>query len=89
MQRPAAISPGNSPGPTSCPGILGYACTATSTTAPRISSSRPNTASLSFIRSLDGGQQLVAYFTSPTAFIVLPNSASDLAMNLAKSSGAA
>src|SRR5688572_23774021 len=49
MHRPAAIRPGNSAGPTGCPGILGKACTEIRTVAPRASSTSPKMASLSFI----------------------------------------
>src|SRR2546427_3861484 len=52
--RPAATSPGKSPGPTFWPGMGGNAGTCTSTAIASASSTAPKAASLNFMRSTDG-----------------------------------
>src|SRR5436190_322376 len=49
ITMPAPIDPGNSPGPTCCPGIIGNFWTCTSNTAPSSTKIAPKTASLTFI----------------------------------------
>src|SRR5207253_1913763 len=152
--KATAMTPGNSAGPTFCPGMVEKLCTCTRITTPSRRKSAPQTASLIFIaRSRDAGPSFpqkgepsvvcrktldprmrgddaatpldprmrgddaetpldprfrgddaavsdrceasplalgqLRHLAIPTAFIVAPRSASDLAMNLAKSSGPA